>query len=418
MLFSLAVSNSWTLRHLDVHNAFLNGRLAETVYMKQPPGYENLAHLGHVCHLQRSLYGLKQAYRAWFKRLHDFLLSAGFSSSKTDVSLFHFTSGSSRVFVLDYVDDIIMMGNDVALVNSLLQRLATAFKIRDLGTPGFFLGIETILVNGGLILSQWRYMTDLLNRFGMVDCKPLATPTAVTQVVTPSSQPCEDPTQYHRIVGALQYLTITRPDLSYAVNRLCQFMHSPTIDHWGLVKRVLRYIKGTLDYGLRVSASSSADIHAFSDSDWAGCPIDRKSTSGYAVFLGSNLISWLSRKQRTMARSSTEAEYKALADVLVEVTWVVSLLQELGLHSGQPSTLWCDNLGATYLCANPVFHARTKHVKIDYHFVRDKVASGDSVVNFVSTKDQLADIFTKPLPGPRFAALRDKLNVVAHQHCA
>ncbi|XP_019172086.1 PREDICTED: uncharacterized protein LOC109167519 [Ipomoea nil] len=252
----------------------------------------------------------------------------------------------------------------------------------------------------------------------MVDCKPLATPTAVTLVVTPSDQPFENPTQYRRIVGALQYLTITRPDLLYAVNRLCQFMHSLIVDHWGLVKRVLRYTKGTLDYSLRLSPSSSTTIHAYSDFDWAGCPIDRKSTSGYAVYLGSNLVSWLSRKQRTVARSSTIAEYKALADVSAEVTWVVSLLRELGLHSGQPSTLWCDNLGATYLCANPVFHARTKHVEIDYHFVRDKVASGDIVVNFVSTKDQLADIFTKPLPGSRFAILRDKLNVVAHQPCA
>ncbi|XP_019179610.1 PREDICTED: uncharacterized protein LOC109174833 [Ipomoea nil] len=242
----------------------------------------------------------------------------------------------------------------------------------------------------------------------------LQTQLLFSQAVSPSSQPHENPTQYRRIVGALQYLTITRPDLSYAVNRLCQFMHSPTDEHCLLVKRVLRYVKGTLDYGLRISSSASSTIHAFSDSDWAGCPVDRKSTSGYAVFLGDNLISWLSRKQRTVARSSTEAEYKALADVVAEVTWVVSLLRELGLHSGQPSTLWCDNLGATYLCTNPVFHARTKHVEIDYHFVRDKVASGEFIVNFVSTKDQLADILTKPLPGPRFTALRGKLNVVSH----
>ncbi|XP_019195843.1 PREDICTED: uncharacterized protein LOC109189686 [Ipomoea nil] len=248
----------------------------------------------------------------------------------------------------------------------------------------------------------------------MSECKPLATPAAVTHAVSPSQEPCDNPTQYRRIVGALQYLTITRPDLSFAMNRLCQFMHSPTADHWGLAKRVLRYIKGTLNHGLRLAPSPSTTIHAFSDSDWAGCPVDKKSTSGYAVFLGTNLVSWLSRKQCTVARSSTEAEYKALTDVSAEVTWVVSLLRELGLHNGEPSTLWCDNLGATYLCANPVFHARTKHVEIDYHFVRDKVASGDMTVNFVSTKDQLADIFTKPLPGPRFAALRDKLNVVVH----
>ncbi|XP_019188887.1 PREDICTED: uncharacterized protein LOC109183157 [Ipomoea nil] len=226
-------------------------------------------------------------------------------------------------------------------------------------------------------------MSDLLNRAGMVDCKQLATPASTTQSVTPSDEPFDNPTQYRRIVGALQYLTISRPNLSYAVNRLCQFMHTQTVDHWGMVKRVLRYIKGTLDYGLRLSSSPTTAIHAYSDSDWAGCPIDRKSTSGYAVFLGNNLVSWLSRKQRTVARSSTEAEYKALADVAAEF-----------------------------------FHARTKHVEIDYHFVRDKVASGDFVVNFVSTKDQLADVFTKPLPGPRFIALRDKLNVVQLTPCA
>ncbi|XP_019198070.1 PREDICTED: uncharacterized protein LOC109191846 [Ipomoea nil] len=211
-------------------------------------------------------------------------------------------------------------------------------------------------------------------------------------------------------MGAFQYLTIMRPDLSYAVNRLCQHMHSPSTDHWAMVKWVLRYIKGTLDYGLRLSPSSTTAIHAYSDSDWVGCPVDRKNTSGFAVFLGSNMVSWLSRKQRTVARSSTEAEYKALANVAAEVTWIVSLLRDLGLYSGQPSNLWCDNLGVTYLCANPVFHARTKHVEIDYHFVRNKVASADFVVNFISTKDQFADVLTKPLPGPRFSALRDKLN--------
>ncbi|XP_019196186.1 PREDICTED: uncharacterized protein LOC109190187 [Ipomoea nil] len=276
------------------------------------------------------------------------------------------------------------MGSDAGLVSSLLNRLATAFKIRDLGKPGFFLGIETVEAGDGMILSQQRYMTDLLGRAGMVDCKPLATRTSVTKAVTPSDELFDNPTQYRRIA---------------------------------LIKRVLRYVKGTLAYGLRITPSPTTTIHAYSDSDWASCPIDRKNTSGYAVFLGGNLISWQSRKQRTVARSSTEAEYKALADVAAEVTWVVSLLRELGLHDVKPSSIWCDNLGATYLCANPVFHARTKHVEIDYHFVCDKVPFGDFVVNFVSTKDQLADFFTKPLSGPRFSTLRAKLNMVAHLPC-
>ncbi|XP_019190774.1 PREDICTED: uncharacterized protein LOC109185247 [Ipomoea nil] len=270
------------------------------MYMKQPPGYEDPTTPVHVCHLQRSIYGLKQAPRAWFKRLHDFLLSTGFKSSKTDVSLFYYAAGDSRVFLLVYVNDIIMMGNDAKLVTTLLQRLSTTFKIRDLGSPGFFLGIETIVSGDGFILSQHRYMTDLLGRSGMSDCKPLITPAAVTKLVTPSEGLFENPMQYRRIVGALQYLTITRPDLAYAVNRLCQLMHSLTVDHWALVKRVLCYIKGTLDFGLRLAPSSSTSIHAFSDSDWAGCPVDRKSTSGFAVYLGTNLISWLSKKQRTV----------------------------------------------------------------------------------------------------------------------
>ncbi|XP_019171113.1 PREDICTED: uncharacterized protein LOC109166680 [Ipomoea nil] len=267
-------------------------------------------------------------------------------------------------------------------------------------------------------LSQRRYMRDILQRAGITDCKALATPASVTQPVCQATGSFDNPTQYRRLAGALQYLTITRPDLSYSVNRLYQFMHSPTDEHWGLLKRVLRYIKGTLEYGLCIAASENSDIHAYSDSDWAGCPVDHKSTSGYAVFFGKNLVSWVSRKQRTVARSSTEAEYKGLADVCAEVTWVVSLLRELGLGPISTPTLWCDNLGATYLCANPVFHARTKHVEVDYHFVRDKVSVGELQVHFVSTKDQLADIFTKPLPAAQFATLRGKLNVVPHLPCA
>jgi len=172
---------------------------------------------------------------------------------------------------------------------------------------------------------------------------------------------------------------------------------------WELLKRVLRYVKGTLTYGLRVNQSVSRELHAFSDSDWDGCLEDRKSTSGYAMFLGTNLVSWVCKKQRTVARSSTEAEYKALADVFAEVTWIVSLLQEIKIPDILVPKLWCDNLGATYMCANLIFHARTKHVETDYNFVRYKVTSGEIQVNFISTKDQLTDIFTKALPGLRFS---------------
>ncbi|XP_019173489.1 PREDICTED: uncharacterized protein LOC109169046 [Ipomoea nil] len=296
---------------------------------------------------------------------------------------------------------------------TVLEQLSTVFRIRDLGKPRFFLGIEAVDAAGTIVLSQKRYITELLRRAGMESCKPLATPASPsTQAASHDSDAFEDPTPYRQLVGSLMYLLITRPDLAYSVNRLCQFMHNPAQGYWGALKRVFRYVKGSLDIGLRITPSVVPVLHAFSDSDWVGCSVDQKSTGGYAVFLGPNLLSWVSRKQRTVARSSTEAEYKALANVAAEVTWIQSLLRDLGLLLAAVPVLWCDNLGATYLCSNPIFHARTKHVELDYHFLRDKVSTGALKVKFVSTHDQLANIFTKPLSAARFAELRHKLGVV------
>ena len=192
-------------------------------------------------------------------------------------------------------------------------------------------------------------------------------------------------------------MTLTRPDLAFSVNKVCQFLHAPTTEHWTAVKRILRYVKGTLDYGLKIRKSSSLCVSGFSDADWAGSLDDRRSTSGFCIFLGSNLISWSSRKQATVSRSSTEAEYKAMANATAEIIWIQILLKELRVSSPSAATLWCDNLGATYLSANPVFHARTKHIEVDYHFVRERVAQKLLNIQFVSTHDQVADGFTKAL---------------------
>jgi histone deacetylase 1/2 len=222
----------------------------------------------------------------------------------------------------------------------------------------------------------------------------------------------EDATEYRSLVGGLQYLTITRPDISYAVNRVCQYLHSPRDAHMTAVKRILRYIRHTVSYGLRLCASSSTLLSAFSDADWAGNPDDRRSTGGYAVFFGPNLIAWSARKQPTVSRSSTEAEYKAVGNATAELIWVQSLLRELRVPQPQSPVLWCDNIGATYLSSNPVFHARTKHIEVDYHFVRERVAQRLLRIKFISSKDQLADIFTKPLPLPLFQGCRRNLNLL------
>jgi histone deacetylase 1/2 len=218
-------------------------------------------------------------------------------------------------------------------------------------------------------------------------------------------------TQYRSVVGALQYLTLTRPDIAYSVNKVCQFLQAPTETHWTAVKRVLRYLKHTSSLGLVIQKSPSLLLSGFADADWAGCPDDRRSTGGHAVFLVGNLVAWNSRKQPTVSRSSTEAEYKSVANATAEIMWIQGLLQELGIFLSRAPCLWCDNLGATYLSVNPVFHARTKHIEVDYHFVRERVAQKALDIRFISTNDQLADILTKPLSTQLFVRFRHNLNM-------
>ena len=207
-------------------------------------------------------------------------------------------------------------------------------------------------------------------------------------------------------------MLITRPDISFAVNRVCQYLHTPRDSHWSAVKRILRYVRHTGSYGLHLQPARSGLISAFSGADWTGSPDDRRSTGGHSVFFGPNLIAWQARKQAKVSRSSTEAEYKAVANATAEIMWVQSLLRELKVSPTQPPVLWCDNIGATYLSSNPVFHARTKHIEVDYHFVRERVAQKLLQIKFVSSKDQLADIFTKPLPLPSFEGCRRNLNLL------
>lgn len=422
-VLSLAVTNKWPLRQLDIQTAFLHGDLEETVYMRQPPGFIDQTKPDHLCLLHKSLYGLKQAPRAWFIKLSTALHQLGFYGSKTDPSLFILNSPGSLIYLLVYVDDIIITGNNSTAIATIVDRLNTLFALKDMGQLHYFLGVEVVHKGADLVLSQRKYIREILHRAGLADCKPLATPMSTSHVLLPDDSPLlADPSRYRQTVGALQYATLSRPDIAFAVNKVCQFMHAPTENHWAGVKRILRYLQGTINLGLWIRHNTgyqlqafsdshwSPNLQAYSDSDWAGCPIDRRSTGGYAIYLGSNLISWSARKQKTVSRSSTESEYKAIADTVAELIWLKSLLQELGLNSKAP-TLWCDNLGATYLTANPVFHARTKHVEVDYHFVREQVTQGKLNVKFISTDDQIADIFTKPLSSQRFEFLRSKLQI-------
>jgi histone deacetylase 1/2 len=243
----------------------------------------------------------------------------------------------------------------------------------------------------------------------MINCKDISTPMSSSEKISINSGTLltDDSTfMYRSTVGALQYLCLTRPDISFAVNRVCQFLAAPTDVHWSAIKIILRYVKGTVNMGLQIQRSSSREMSVYTDADWAGSSDDRRSTGGYAVFYGPNLVSWSSRKKPTVSRSSTEAEYKAIANGTAEVIWLQTVLRELGVFQSQAPTLWCDNLGSTFLTANPMFHARMKHIEIDFHFVREKVAAGALKVQFISSQDQLADIFTKALSRDVFDRLK------------
>jgi hypothetical protein len=234
----------------------------------------------------------------------------------------------------------------------------------------YFLGIEVNSVSGGLFLTQTTYLHSILERANMVGAKPCKTPMQPALKLSKTyGTSLSDPFLYRTIVRALQYATITRPDLVFSVNKASQFVSAPTDVHWQSVKQILRYVKGTLHHGLLLRHSPQLCLNAYCDADWAGDPDDRRSTTGYAVYLGLNIVSWSSKKHATVSRSSTEEEYRSLAMATSELLWLQSLLTKLGQLSTTTSVLWCDNLGATFLAANPVFHARTKHIELDFYFV-------------------------------------------------
>ncbi|KAM0038353.1 putative RNA-directed DNA polymerase [Helianthus debilis subsp. tardiflorus] len=397
-IIALAVQNSWNLYQLDVNNAFLYGDLNEDVFMSLPEGYGS-NNVSKVCKLNKSLYGLKQAPRMWNEKLVGVLLDAGFVQSKCDTSLFVKSVDDVFIVLLVYVDDIVITGNSVSEIESVKQGLKTKFLIKDFGLLQYFLGIEVLTCETGICLSQRKYCTDLLTEYGMLGCKPVTVPIEQSHVVNTLLESntglLDNITGYQQLIGKLIYLSHTRPDISYAVHVLSQFMHSPTDGHLKLAFRLLRYLKSSPGKGLLFSNNDSFNLTVFSDSDWAKCLMSRKSVTGFCVFLGNSLISWKSKKQSTVSRSSAEAEYRAMCAATCESIWLKNLLSELKVVVEVPINLFCDNNAALSIAANPVFHDRTTHFELDLFFLRDLIAKGVIKCVGINSDKQIADIFTK-----------------------
>ncbi|XP_026377804.1 uncharacterized protein LOC113272116 [Papaver somniferum] len=380
--------------------------------MEQPHGFVDPQHPNHICLLQKSLHGLKQAPRAWYERFNQYLLKFGFSNSVCDTSMFIYQKGDARMILLVYVDHIILVGSSDDLLQSFINSLKNKFSMKDLGPLHYFLGIEATYDSPAkkLLLTQNKYSLDLLKKHDMLGCKICKTLVAQGQSASLCDETSQyDSTSYRSLVGGLQYLTLTRPDISFAVNYVSQFLHYPTDIHLQLDKRILRYIKGSLGQGLTLSSGNCSEPQSYSDSDWDGCPYTNKFTSRYCVFIGGNLVSCSSKKQQTISRSSIEAEYRGLANETTEILWISYLFEELLVHLSLPCKFFFDNQGTGSVTTNPIFHARTKHIEVDYHMICDLDKFGFLRVSYVHTSHQIAELFTKGLSKSQFSVLKDKL---------
>ncbi|GJW57992.1 ribonuclease H-like domain-containing protein [Tanacetum coccineum] len=365
-VMSLAASRHWLIHQLDVKNAFLHGDLSKTIYMHQSLGFRDYAHPD---------YGIDTAY------------------------------------LLLYMDDIVRTASSEGLLQRIIGSLHQKFAMTDLGPLNYFLGISVTRDSLGLFLSQKKYAIEILEKAHMVSCNPSRTPIDTESKLGIDGDLVSDPTLYRSLVGSLQYLTFTRPDISYAVQQVCLHMHDPREPHLFALKRILRYVQGTLNYGLQLFSSSTSDLVAYSDADWASCPTTRRSTSGYYVFLGNNLLSWSAKRQPTLSRSNAEAEYRGVANIVTEICWLRNLLRELHTPLSSATLVYYDNVSAVYLSCNPVQHQRTMHIEIDIHFVCDLVAAGQVRVLHVPFRYQFADIFIKGLPLALFEEFRSSLSV-------
>jgi Reverse transcriptase (RNA-dependent DNA polymerase) len=399
-LIALAAAEDLELHQVDIKTAFLHGELEETIYMQQPPGYEE-GGPGIACKLNKSLYGLKQAPRAWYTKLQQELENMGFVPSPADPSLFTLTGKAFNIYLLVYVDDILIAGSDKTTVDNVKQELLNKFEGRDLGEINSFLGINITRdrQNRTIKIDQSGMIDSIIQQFGLEDAKTKTIPLSPSVKLSKNEgEPLDkDKFPYGTLVGKLMFLTVaTRPDIAYSVGTLARFISDPNTTHWQAAKGVVRYLAYTKDKGITFRGSSMT-LTGYCDADYAGDVDTRKSTTGYVFIVNGGAISWNSKRQPTVAASTTEAEYMAAASATKEGLWLRKLFTSLGIPL-TATDINCDNQSTIKLLKNPIFSVRTKHIDVAHHFARERVQRKEVMFNYIPTAEMAADIMTKVLP--------------------
>lgn len=427
LLLALAVKYDMIVEQIDITTAYLNGTLDEQIYMRKPPMIEDALEelirrepkdsklamkskemledfkLGKVCSLKSALYGLKQAGLQWNIEVNSVLTRIGLTQSKSDPCIYFSKRNEDLLLVSVYVDDFLIVSKNPKWIESIKKEMSTYFEVKDLGTAHYCLGIEIIQDPRGIAIKQSNYIRELIRRFNLEEANSVTTPLPVDAKSTTSLKSSTDcgNLPYRELIGGLMYIAMaTRPDITYAVSFLSQFNHSYTKVHWGLAKRVLRYLIGTQDVGIMYSKSAN-QIKGYVDADWGSNLLDRKSYTGFVFLLSNGAISWKAQKQRTVALSSTEAEYIGITEAVKEAVYWSNFMNEIGLQELEHLMVYNDNQGAKLLVENPVFHQRTKHIDLRHHFIRDTLKRECIELSYLNTNEMIADVLTKPLPSQK-----------------
>ncbi|GJT42363.1 retrovirus-related pol polyprotein from transposon TNT 1-94 [Tanacetum coccineum] len=402
---------SFPVYQMDVKTTFLNGPLKEEVYVNQPDGFVDPHHTDKVYHLKKALYGLKQAPRAWYDELSNFLVSKGFSKGSIDSTLLITKKGEDILLVQIYVNDIIFGSTNPKLSKKFEILMHNKFEMSMMGELKFFLGIQIHQSLRGIFINQAKYAQEILINHGMTSCDSIGTPMATKHLDADLSGTPVDQMKYRSMVGALMYLTTSRPDIVHATCYCARYQARATEKHLTAVKQIFWYLKNTINMGLYYPKETGFELTAFLDSDHAGCLDSQKSTSGGIQFLGGDkLANWSSKKQDCTSMSSAEAEYVSLSACCAQVIWLRTQLTDYGFHFDK-IPMYFDSKAAIAISCNPVQHSRTKHIDVGYHFIKEQVEKGIVELFFIETEYQLADLFTKALPEDRFKYLVKRLGM-------